>query len=110
MRAKRQKEEHKTGKKRLLPNLESWFDKNIMFGNCEAESPGQPVPPGRCLRFGVYTENTGNGILDLRMTPLASGETEPRYRQRIYRADGSYTEHEAGRHTLLPDVVNQHLH
>lgn len=98
------------GKRRLLPNLRSWFDKNILFGGCEAEDPTQSPPPGRCIRFGVYTENTGEGILDLRMTPLASGETEPRYRQRIYAADGSYTEHEAGTHTLLPDALNGHLH
>ncbi len=101
-----------TGKGLLFPNLrvippfEMTFDQPVSIAG-----PGAPSPVREascmadevaehqarvCLRFSIGPQNVGDGAFEVHYQPLESSPDSGVIMQRIYRADGTFVEREAG--------------
>lgn len=112
MRAKLYDEVPARGKGLLIPNLrvippfELTFDQPVSMAG-----PGAPTPVREascmadevaehqarvCLRFSIGPQNIGDGPFEVHYEPLQGSPDSGVIMQRIYRADGTFVEREAG--------------
>jgi Lysyl oxidase len=104
----------------LLPNLrpEPPFELRLKLPSWASDT-GEPVScyryerrqegARRCLRMSVGPQNIGRGPLQMRFSPLATADEDPRMWQRIELSNGDHIERRAGNWEYHPNHGHYHF-